>query len=141
MSIITYGFRVNKIFKNCSATAYFKPCEIVSAIVNLMDAKNCLTEEEYFFVQVVFFTYKQMTNKLLLNKKGFISLSNEIIAHLDLIAPYYKFCGNSKMAIAMLRDEDKNDYRQRAKVLLKEKAIFKEAWIELQQEFLKKFYK
>ncbi len=140
MSIFTYGFRVNKIFNNESATAFFTPSEIVSAIVNLIDAKKSLTQEEYFFVSVVFETYRQFKRKLLLSKSGFVGLCNEIIAHLDLIAPYYKFCGDSKMRIMMLEENEKYEYRQRAKVILKQKAIFKEEWMQLHQEFLEMFH-
>lgn len=140
MSIFTYGFRVNKIFNNESATAFFTPSEIVSAIVNLIDAKKSLTQEEYFFVSVVFETYRQFKRKLLLSKSGFVGLCNEIIAHLDLIAPYYKFCGDSKMRIMMLEEDEKYEYRQRAKVILKQKAIFKEEWMQLHQEFLEMFH-
>lgn len=49
MSFFTYWFRVNKIFNDQNATAYFTPSEIVSAIVNLLDAKKSLTRDEYFF--------------------------------------------------------------------------------------------
>ena len=140
MSIFTYGFRVNKIFKNENETAFFTPSEIVSAIVNLLDAKKSLTQDEYFFVSVVFETYRQIKRKLLLSKSGFIGLCNEIIAHLDLIAPYYKFCGDSRMRIMMLEEDEKYEYRQRAKVILKQKAIFKEEWMQLHQEFLEMFH-
>lgn len=140
MSIFTYGFRVNKIFKNENETAFFTPSEIVSAIVNLLDAKKSLTRDEYFFVSVVFETYRQIKRKLLLSKSGFIGLCNEIIAHLDLIAPYYKFCGDSRMRIMMLEEGEKYEYRQRAKAILKQKAIFKEEWMNLHQEFLEMFH-
>ena len=139
MSIFTYGFRVNKIFKNENETAFFTPSEIVSAIVNLLDAKKFLTRDEYFFVSVVFETYRQIKRKLLLSKSGFIGLCIEIIAHLDLIAPYYKFCGDSRMRIMMLEEDEKYEYRQRAKAILKQKAIFKEEWMNLHQEFLEMF--
>lgn len=140
MSMFTYGFRVNKIFKNENETAFFTPSEIVSAIVNLLDAKKSLTRDEYFFVSVVFETYRQIKRQLLLSKSGFIGLCNEIIAHLDLIAPYYKFCGDSRMRIMMLEEDEKYEYRQRAKAILKQKAIFKEEWMNLHQEFLEMFH-
>ena len=140
MSIFTYGFRVNKILKNESETAFFTPSEIVSTIVNLLDAKKSLTPDEYFFVSVVFETYRQIKRKLLLSKSGFIGLCNEIIAHLDLIAPYYKFCGDSRMRILMLEEDEKYEYRQRAKEILKQKAIFKEEWMKLHKEFLEMFH-
>ena len=140
MSIFTYVFRVNKIFKNESEAAFFTPSEIVYSIVNLLDAKKSLTQDEYFFVSVVVETYRQIKTKLLLSKSGFIGLCNEIIAHLDLIAPYYKFCGDSRMRIMMLEEDEKYEYRQRAKAILKQKAIFKEEWMNLHQEFLEMFH-
>ena len=140
MSIVTYGFRVNKIFKNENETAYFTPSEIVSAIVNLLDAKRTITHDEYFWVYVVFETYRRIKSKLLLSKSGFVGLGSEIIAHLDLIAPYYKFCGDSKMKILMIEEKQKYEYRQRAKVILKQKAIFTEEWMKLHREFLEAFH-
>lgn len=140
MSMFTYGFRVNKIFKDENATAYFTPSEIVSAIVNLMDAKRCLTKEEYFFVSVVFETFRMVKRKLLLRKSGFVGLCNEMIAHFDLVAPYYKFCGDTKMNIMMFLESEKSEYRQRAKAILNKKAIFQEEWNQLHQEFMEKFW-
>ena len=140
MSIFTYGFRVSKILKNESATAFFSPSEIVSSIVNLLDARRNLTSDEYFHVSVVFETYRQIKEKLLLSKSGFVGLCNEIIAHLDLIAPYYKFCGTSKMNILMLEEDEKYEYRRRAKTILNERGIFKEEWMDLHQEFLEEFH-
>ena len=140
MSIFTYGFRVKKIFKNESEAAFFTPSEIVSAIVNLFDAKKALTQDEYFFVSLVFQTYRKVNTKLLLSKSGFVSLCSEIIAHLDLIAPYYKFCGDARMRIVAVEEDAKYEYRQRAKMLLNKKAIFKEEWMKLHQEFLEMFH-
>ena len=140
MSIFTYGFRVHKIFKNESETAFFTPSEIVSAIVNLLDAKKSLTYDEYIFVSVVFERYRQIKSKVLLSKSGFVGLCNEMIAHFDLIAPYYKICGNSRMRIMMLEEDMKYEYRHRAKAILKQKAIFGEEWMELHKEFLEVFH-
>lgn len=94
-----------------------------------------------FFVSVVFETYRQMNKKTLLSKRGFVGLCNEIIAHFDLIAPYYKFCGDSKMRVLMLEEDAKHQYRERAKLILQQKAIFKEGWMKLHQEFLEEFYR
>lgn len=141
MNFLTYGKRVDKIFKNERATAVFKPCEIVFAIVNLLDAKKALSEEEYFFVSVVFEVFKMAKKKLRLSQSGFVGLCNDMIAHFDLVAPYYQFCGDSKTGIMMMAEEDdKYEYRQRAKALLKRKAIFREEWMELHEEFMERFH-
>ena len=140
MSLFTYGFRVKKILKNENETAFFTPKEIVSAIVNLLDAKRNLTYDEYFFVSVVFKAYRCFDEKILLCKRGFLGLCNDIIAHFDLIAPYYRFCGDSRMQILMLVEDEKYEYRQRAKAILEKKAIFKEEWMELHREFKERFH-
>lgn len=140
MGIFTYGIKVNKIMKDKAATAFFTPCEIVSAIVNLIDAKRNLSQEEYLFVSIVFETYRRLKNKILLNQEGFLGVCNEIICHLDLIAPYYKFCGNSNIQMAMLIDNCKAEFRSQAKTLLNDNKIFKDEWMILHKEFLQEFY-
>lgn len=140
MSIFTYGFRINKIFKNQNATAYFTPSEIVRAIVNLLDAKKSLSSYEFYFVSAVFDTYRRIKRKSLLSKKGFVELSKEIIAHFDLIAPYYKFCGDKNMRFMMLEEDDKHIFRQRAREILNKNAIFGNEWMMLHTDFLQIFY-
>ena len=90
---------------------------------------------------VVFDYYEKLKNKMPLNQKSYLSLCNEIIAHFDLIAPYYKFCGNQNMQVEKIVEGYKTEYRQRAKILIKEKKIFKEEWVTLHNEFLQKFYR
>lgn len=137
---LVYFYKVNKISKDKTATAFFTTGEIVYAIVNLHDAKKYLTQEEYYFVSVVFETCKLLDDKLLLNQEGFLGVSNEIMAHFDLIAPYYKFCGDPNMQIVKFIDDDKYEYRQKAKKLLKAGKIFQEEGMTLHKEFLQEFY-
>ena len=139
MGIFTYVFKVNKILKSDSATAAFAPSEVVSAIVNLVEAKKVLSNTEYQFVYAVFETYKQSKSKRYLSKQGYLDLCKEIAAHFDLIAPYYKFCGDSKMQILMLEESGKKEFRNRAKILLDKGAIFEDEWTKLHKEFLESF--
>jgi hypothetical protein len=44
------------------------------------------------------------------------------------------------MQISMMTDKYKNEYRERAKIILERKEIFKEEWMSLHKEFLKEFY-
>lgn len=81
MGFFTYYTKVKKISKSLTATAYFTPSEIVSAIVNLLEAKKNLTPKEYFYVSVVFDKFNNSKNKLLLNQESFLDLCNDIIAH------------------------------------------------------------
>lgn len=140
MGIFGYIRKVKKIQKNIGSIAIFTPAEIVSGIVNLWEAKQKLTYEEYFYVNIVYETYKMLKNKLTLDCFGFLSVCNELIAHFDLIAPYYKFCGNPQLQIAKFIDREKIEYRCKAKKLLEEKQLFNENWMTLHKEFLEKFY-
>ena len=141
MNFFTYGNRVNRIFSNEEATAVFKVREIVYAIVNLLDAQKVLSKEEYFFVAVAFGAFSRTKKKMRLSRDGFVGLCNDIIAHFDLIAPYYQFCGNSEVGEEMRLEEwDKHVFRLRARVILRRKEIFGEEWMELHEEFMKKFY-
>ena len=138
--IFAYIHKVKKIFDNESATADFTLSEIVSAIVNLLDAKKELTKEEYNYVLYVYDAFNKIKDKKTLNKNGFIRLCDNIMAHFDLVAPYYKFCGDSKMKLLALFDSEKNRYRTRAKILLEKGAVFGDEWMELHKTFLKDFY-
>ena len=140
MGIFTYGYRVKKIFKNDQATAFFKPSEIVSAIVNLLEVKRYLSAEECLWVNVVYGSFKSVNRKLLLSQRGFLGVCNEMIAHFDLIAPYYQFCGGSRTNMMRLQETQKYEYRQRAKLLLEEGKLFREEWMDLHEDFLRKFF-
>ena len=139
MSIFTYGIRVKRVLFKHGATAEFTRSEVVSAIVNLMDARRYLSREEYIFVEAVFDIYRADKQKILLDKNGFLDLCNEIITHLDLIAPYYKICGDPGMRILSLDEKDKIRYRKRAWELIGREAFFGDEWMELHSEFANKF--
>ena len=139
MGFFTYYTKVKKISKSLTATAYFTPSEIVSAIVNLLEAKKNLTPKEYFYVSVVFDKFNNSKNKLLLNQESFLDLCNDIIAHFDLIAPYYMFCGNQNLQVEQQTEIYKVRYRQQAKILLNDGKIFQEEWIQLHQKFIEEF--
>ncbi len=139
MSIFTYGHRVRKVLFD-GATANFKISEITMATVNLMDAKRCLSAQQYFYVEVVYKTFSSMKKTLSLNKNGFLGFSYNLMAHYDLIGPYYKFCGDKNMTLVALQEPDKLAYRRRAKKLLDMGLIFQEEWMALHQEFLDAFY-
>lgn len=141
INVGTYSARVKKLSVNPKATAYFSPNEIVCAIVNMPQAKKVLSVEDYSYVYQVFSEFLHSTEKLLLNREKFICLSTEMIAHFDLIAPYYAYNGNSASMLDSLFDEGKDEYRQRAKDLLHEgKLLFGNEWMQLHQEFMEEFY-
>ena len=67
-------------------------------------------------------------------------LTNEIIAHFDLVAPYYKYCGNNQLQMARLIDDEKLEYREKARELLDDKLLFREEWMTLHKKFMEEFY-
>ena len=140
MGIFGYIHKVNKIQKKIGATAYFTPAEIVSGRINLWDAKQKLTPQEYFYVSVIYETYKMVKKELCLDYFGFLGVCDEIVAHFDLVAPYYKYCGNDQLQIARLLDDKKLEYRIRAAKLLDDELLFREEWMALHKEFMEKFY-
>ena len=140
MGIFGYIHKVNKIQKKIGATAYFTTAEIASGIINLWDAKQKLTQEEYFYVSVIHETYKMIKKELCLDYFAFLGVCNEIIAHFDLVAPYYKYCGNNQLQMARLIDDEKLEYRERARELLDDKLLFREEWMTLHKEFMEEFY-
>ena len=140
MGIFSYIHKVKKIQKKSGATANFTIAEIASAIVNLWDAKQRLTPQEYFYISFIYETYKMMNRKLCLDCLGFLGVCDEIIAHFDLVAPYYKYCGNNKLQAERFIDSEKFEYRNRAKKLLEDKKLFSEEWMTLHKEFMEEFY-
>ena len=140
MSIFSYIHRIKKIQKNLGATCFFSASEITSNIINLWDAKKRLSQQEYFYVCVIYETYQKINDKICLDYMGFMGVCNDIIAHFDLVAPYYKYCGNDKLNLERYLDEEKKAYRQRALVLLNGKQLFNENWMKLHKEFMEKFY-
>lgn len=140
MGIFSYVYKLSKIQKKSGATAYFTPSEIASGIINLRDARQNLTEEEFFYINVIHETYKMINRELCLDYLGFLGLCNEIIAHFDLVAPYYQYSGSNELKLARLYDYQKIEYRVKAKELLKRNLIFEDEWMELHEEFMDKFY-
>ncbi len=140
MGMFSFIRKAKKIQKKLGSAENFTSAEIVSAIINLWDAKKQLSEEEYFFVSVIYEIYSRMKTTILLDYLGFLGLCNDIIAHFDLVAPYYKYCGNNKLKYAYFIDNQKEPYRKKAKILLDEKQLFKDAWMALHEEFMEEFY-
>ena len=69
-----------------------------------------------------------------------MELHNKLVAHFDLVAPYYKFSGNPNLKITALLEGGKADFRRRAKMLLDNYEIFNDKWFELHREFYDVFH-
>lgn len=140
MSIIGYYFRIKKISGDPNAVAKFSVREITGTLVNLLDAKRELSSYENFWVNRLYTAFRERKSKLSLNFKEFMELHNKLIAHFDLVAPYYKFSGNPNLKITVLLEGGKTDFRRRAKMLLDNYEIFNDKWFELHQEFYEIFH-
>lgn len=141
MGMITYGFRLLKIFKNDNKYALFSLSEMVSAIVNLKDAENNLKVREYMYVLQAYSYLKRKKEKRYMNKKIFLEFADLIMADFDMVVPLYRFCGNTRMSAVMLADEEnKYEYRERAKKILMNNGFYGKEWESLRREFIDEFY-
>lgn len=141
MGIFNYIRKVKKIQKNIGSIAVFTPSEMVFGMVNLLQAKQKLTAQEYFYISVIYEAYRMIKEEVCLDYFGYLGLCSDIVANFDLVAPYYKFCGSNQLQIASFIDAAKMGYRNKAKMLLEEKKLFTEEWSELHDEFMEKFYR
>lgn len=140
IAFATYPFKVKKLVSNPNATAYFTLSEIVSALINMSKAKKLLSPEDYSYICRVYNKFNNLTEKIIFNRDKFLCICIEMIAHFDMIAPYYIFCNNPNPLMGQHLDEGKDEYRQQAKKLIREGKFFKEEWMQLQEEFLEEFY-
>ena len=131
---------MNKVLKNKNATAYFSPKEITYTIVNLADAKKNLTPLQYSCVNLMFNMLSKQKGKQLLDAHGFLKLRNIIMAHFDIVAPYYAFCGDSSLAFLKGLEQNKKPYRDKAHELILEMKFGSSDWEELYHEFVDNFY-
>ena len=138
---ITYRSRVKRILSNEFASAKFSVKEIVFATVNLRDAKELLAEDEYTRVYEIFCHFSASVDKKRMGKAQFVYTMSRVMACFDLVAPYYKICGNNKMHKVMsLQELDKYEYRERAKQIFQKHRLFSEEWTQLYSEFWERFY-
>lgn len=122
------------------ATESFSVAEITKAFVDLHAAKKALTEEEFRLVKIAFEIFCQKDEARLLDKAGLVALCDELISQFDLIAPYYRFCGEN-VGIASVAEPMKQLYRLKAKRLLKSGLpFFGKEWEELRKDFAEEFF-
>lgn len=135
-----YMRKVEDIMNSPSATAYFTPKEIVYGIVNLIDAQNALNSGEYQLVNRIFDKYSSMNKRILFHHDEFICYTKKMIAEFDLVAPYYKYSGNSDMQFEKTIDFLKFDFRTKAWKLIDGNKIFSVEWEQLRDNFYMVFY-
>ena len=136
----TYSYRVAEIERREGAVAYFSPQEILIRIIDLLTAQDVLTEEDYKIVRIIYDHYRSLKEKKPLSFPDFLKLQNEMIAHFDLIGPYYLFSGSEPTKEAEAAESRKHGYRERAKKILASGYLFGSDWMRLHQAFYEAFY-
>ncbi|NLM19250.1 MAG: hypothetical protein GX217_04415 [Clostridiaceae bacterium] len=140
MGVIGYYLRTQKLVKKPYIPVGFSQSEVVLTMVNLLDARRTLSVEDYYYVKKLFDEFESREEIIMLNQQEFLKLGDEIRAHFDLVAPYYKFCGNKGFSQALQAiDKYKNPYRAIAKKILAKDDFFSEAWMVLHGSFIKQF--
>ncbi|MBO5480812.1 MAG: hypothetical protein J6A63_06470 [Clostridia bacterium] len=133
--------KVQRIKNNPGKIECFTVHEIVAGLVNLLEAKENLSSQEYAYVLQIYESYKRTDKEIFLDNMAFFGLSIDIISSFDLVAPYYMFCGQDDTEFMREKEDEKYDYRLRALQLLeKQPNDFKEQWNTLHEEFMYKFY-
>jgi len=101
---------------------------------------HTLSEEDFQNVMTLFRVFQETDRTLHMDRERYLCFCTDMMAHFDLIAPYYLFCGNKDMEIAAFLEEEKEPYRRKAKWLLRRNQLFQEEWIELHSDFKSSFY-
>ncbi len=141
-SVMQFNNKIENLKKNSNAEAYFTVSEIVSMIVNLLDAKNVLSNLEYNAIYKIYDRFSQQKEKLLLTLDKYMDLCCEIVSHFDLVAPYYLYCGDytSTPITSVIYDNQKTPYREHAKLLIMQGKLFGSEWQNLFKEFKEMFF-
>ena len=135
-----YINKVKALQNNPDITLIFTPSEITNALVNLLDARSNLDEEEYGMVISLYKIYDNTNQNLYLNFSDYLSYGMTIMSTFDLIAPYYKFCGKSDTSLLEEIDYQKLPYRIKAKQIFNDIPFNEEEFERLLSEFRMEFY-
>ena len=140
-NLLDTTLKIQRIKNEPGRTEEFTLGEIVSGLINLIEAKENLSKWEYETVLLFFKKYQRYDKKYTLDHFGFFKLSMKIIATFDLIAPYYLYSGQEETDFMQERQDEKYEYRWRAKQLLEQPpSNFTEEWNSLRTAFMNEFY-
>lgn len=117
----------------------FSYSEIASMVVNLVDAKDRLTNEEYRSVVLVYNAYMKKKEQMQLSYFGFEIIMEEVIISFDMVAPFYKFCGNDN---AFSRDNEylKEPIRREIRKVVEDRKVFGSEWNKMHELFEEEFW-
>ena len=140
MGYFGYLKSIRTVTNDKNARAYFTASDVVNSTVDLWNARMNLSAYEYNGVNCAFQYFKSLKEKEYLNFEEFLTFRLKIVAHFDLIAPFYKFCGNSALIPLRTLEYPKDEYREEAQFLIDQGDIFSDEWYELHKRFYEKFY-
>lgn len=132
--------KVQRLTSNPNLTETFTVAELAMGIVNLADAMMVLSTSEYSYLKKVFDKYQQDLSKVTLTYLEFLSYCEKIISNYDMVAPYYKVCGETGLYSSKIFEDDKIPYREKAKAIIDNGKLFSFEWQSLNQSFYKEFY-
>lgn len=141
--------RLSSIRSNITKYEYFRISEIVSGLINLMDAKENLSHSEYNEIALVYDALTTDHTQIKLNLEAYYLLIIRLISNFDLIAPFFKFCGNEEINEDFLIDEgNKSLFRHQASNLIEGKneqevkdLLRSQQWKSLQSRYIVQFFK
>lgn len=103
---------------NRGGSAYLSPKQIINGRVNLMDARKSLTTQDFALVMRVFDEISKYKEKRFLqNFTAYAEMAMQIIAHFDILVPYYLISGDAifRNTANAIKEQEKEDYRKKAR--------------------------
>lgn len=116
----------------------FSYSEIVSVLVNLIDAQRNLTNEEYRSVVLVYNAYMKKDKQIELGYDEFCDMYEEIIISFDMIAPFYKFCTKDGL-ISRDNESIKEPIRREVRKVVEDRKVFGREWNKMHELFEEDF--
>lgn len=137
-------FALRNIKKN--KPGYLSPKDIVNGVINLLDAKKVLPQNDFFLVFYIYAEIEKFDEKILFkNFSEYTQYLSYLICQFDIIVPYYKICGCSDFMDMIDQNDEKkkSPYRIQAKEYLRShsyKFENDEIWMQMTLDFQSTFY-
>ena len=132
--------KLERLISNPYSAETFTMAELANVVVNLLDALQVLTDTEFFYLKKVYDEYQCDLSRITVTFEEYLFYCNKIISNYDMVVPYYKVCGSSDLNIAKALENDKQPYRQKAKILIDNNKLFSSEWLSLNLNFYNDFY-
>ncbi|MBE6806821.1 MAG: hypothetical protein E7527_02230 [Ruminococcaceae bacterium] len=110
------------------STAKLSISQITNLLVNMMDARNNLSVQQYREVCILFERLRKDKKKIKVDYREYLRIALGIIMEFDLIAPYELFCGGDSEEFSLLLNAVRQETRPSAdfELSMEEKQYAKE---------------